>query len=504
MRPAIDVLTLTASEAIKVLENDITSEQLVNAYLTQIKAHNHNGMNLNALISVAPEQDLLERARALDQERRSGLLRSELHGVPFIAKDVFVTHPSLGMPTTVGNPCFATATARRTAPMIQHLLNAGMILLGKSNLTEFCGLKEPMNTPGWSPAGGQTQSPYIFGGLEEDEKLIGHSSATGSSSGTAAGVAAGFAPLGIGTECVGSVITPANRAALYALKAGLNAIDTEGCFKYTDCLDCIGGMAKSVHDLNLLVSAMMQRPGVFDVSGGLSGLRIAFLDPKIWNISEKLCSWPNDTRDQMETEYWKAKDRIARYGATVSEANDLSSAPEVFEFQGQSPFYEITFYQLANIFFPAWFREFTESEVHSVEDIIKYNESHVDTCLPLKLPKQGELHELVANSRTEAHAKAMKTEMQRRAHENLEKQFQSCDIIVAYADSSLCRYSSAAGLPIACMPLATLKYSEQNERPFGLCAVARSEQLLLRFMAAYEAVFPPRPLPRPLLVSTYA
>ena len=91
---------------------------------------------------------------------------------------------------------------------------------------------------GWSPAGGQTQSPYIFGGLEEDEKLIGHSSATGSSSGTAAGVAAGFAPLGIGTECVGSVITPANRAALYALKAGLDAIDTEGCFKYADCLDC--------------------------------------------------------------------------------------------------------------------------------------------------------------------------------------------------------------------------------------------------------------------------
>ena len=149
MEPIIDALTLTVSEARKLLENNtITSEQLVKAYLTQIKAHNHNGMNLNALISVAPEQDLLERARALDHERQSGLLRSELHGIPFIAKDVFVTHPALGMPTTAGNPCFATATAKRTAPMIQHLLDAGMILLGKSNLTEFCGLKEPMNTTG--------------------------------------------------------------------------------------------------------------------------------------------------------------------------------------------------------------------------------------------------------------------------------------------------------------------------------------------------------------------
>lgn len=64
----------------------------------------------------------------------------------------------------------------------------------------------------------------------------------------------------------------------------------------------IGGMAKSVNDLNLLVSAMMQRPRVFDVSGGLSGLRIGFLDPTIWKIREELCRWPNDTRDQM---VWK-------------------------------------------------------------------------------------------------------------------------------------------------------------------------------------------------------
>lgn len=64
----------------------------------------------------------------------------------------------------------------------------------------------------------------------------------------------------------------------------------------------IGGMAKSVNDLNSLVSAMMQRPRVFDISGGLSGIRIGFLDPRIWNIPEELCSWPNDTRDQM---VWK-------------------------------------------------------------------------------------------------------------------------------------------------------------------------------------------------------
>ena len=113
--------------------------------------------------------------------------------------------------------------------MIQHLINSGLIILGTANLTEFCGLKYAGMAAGWSPMGGQTQSPYIFGGLETGEKLIGHSSAGGSSSGAAAAVAAGFAPLSVGTECCGSLVTPANRAGLYALKCGLDQVDMEGC-----------------------------------------------------------------------------------------------------------------------------------------------------------------------------------------------------------------------------------------------------------------------------------
>lgn len=83
-----------------------------------------------------------------------------------------------------------------------------MILLGKAKLTEFCGLKTKRLTPGWSPVGGQTQSLYIFGGLEDGEKHIGHSSAGGSSSGSAVGVAVGFAPLSVGTEAVGLIRRP--------------------------------------------------------------------------------------------------------------------------------------------------------------------------------------------------------------------------------------------------------------------------------------------------------
>ncbi|EMC99362.1 hypothetical protein BAUCODRAFT_137551 [Baudoinia panamericana UAMH 10762] len=298
---AIDVLTLTATEAQRMLKNnETTSVSMVEAYLEQINKHNTAGLQLRALIAVTPKQIVLDTARHLDQERRDGNTRGPLHGIPFIVKDVFLTDATLGLPTTAGAPCFANAKAKRTSPLIQCLLDQGMILLGKANLTEFCGLKiKDGLTPGWSAMGGQTQSPYIFGGLEEGEALIGHSSAGGSSSGSASGVAAGFAPLSIGTECVGSLITPANRAALYALKCGLGAVDGRTMFKYTDCIDCIGGMAKSTADLSTFIAAMMHRSEPFNTTGGFGGLRVAFTNVKEWRLPEGYCRWPGDTREQM-------------------------------------------------------------------------------------------------------------------------------------------------------------------------------------------------------------
>ncbi len=213
-------------------------------------------------------------------------------------KDLFLTK-DLGLPTTAGAPCFATAIPKRTAPLIEHLIASGVIILGTANLTEFCGLKYKGITPGWSPMGGQTQSPYIFGGLEVGESMLGHSSIGGSSSGSAAAAAAGFAPLSIGTECCGSLITPANRAGLYGLKCGLDTVGVEGVFHYTDCIDFIGGMAKSAEDLSLLTAALMQMAEPFDLRGGFEGIKVGFCDMKEWKLPEEICRWPGDTREQM-------------------------------------------------------------------------------------------------------------------------------------------------------------------------------------------------------------
>ncbi|KAK5116978.1 hypothetical protein LTR62_006699 [Meristemomyces frigidus] len=442
----LDVLTLTATEAQQLLRNQkLTSVALVEAYLTQIGKHNHNGFRLNALISVAPREDLLKTASRLDEERAAGHARGPLHGIPFIIKDVFVTLPSLGMPTTCGTPCFAKATTKRTAPLIQYLLDQGMILLGKANLTEFCGLKFKGLTPGYSSFGGQTQNPYIFGGLEKDEKLIGHSSPGGSSAGSAAGVAAGFAPLSIGTECCGSIITPANRAGLYALKCGLHTVDDEGCFKYNDCIDCIGGLAKSAQDLASFIAALQQRKEPYDLNRGLAGLRVGFTDVNVWRLPETMVSWPGDTRQQMEDGYSAAIATLKANGVDVETDIDLPRAEEYMKRpDGKSHFWEIAMHQLKQTHMQAFFDEFSESEVHSLEEMIEWNKKHADTCLP-----QDELEGLLASNREPAEMEAMIIELRDKSKSALDRHFEAgMDIVVALADSSLVRYSSGAGKPV--------------------------------------------------------
>ncbi|KAK3673491.1 hypothetical protein LTR78_006725 [Recurvomyces mirabilis] len=510
----IDVLTLTATQAEELLDSkQLTSATLVEAYLAQIEKNNHNGLHLNSLISITAKDILLNTARHLDHERETGHKRGPLHGIPFIVKDVFVTDRSLGMPTTCGAAAFATSMGKRNAPLIQHLLDQGMILLGKANLTEFCGLKFKGMTPGWSTVGGQTQNPYVFGGLEENEKLIGHSSAGGSSSGSAVGVAAGFAPLSIGTECCGSLITPANRAGMYALKCSLGSVDVEACFGYTDCLDCIGGMAKSAQDLATFIAALLQRGEAFDLGGGMEGMRVAFTDVMVWRLPEDFCGWPGDTREQLvgvtqgwprhetmsadvtqEAGYASIQDMIKAHGAEIETDIDLSNAPTLFQSdEGKSYFYEIAFYQLRNKYFPTFFDELAESEVHSLPELIEWNKKHS--------PKQDELEDLLANTRKPEDIDKYINDMRERGRDGLDRHLERNDIVVALADSPLVQYSATAGYPIACLPLGIVKYSETNERPYGICMIAGKgrEDILLRFMAACESLLPPRPVPKPLL-----
>lgn len=144
------LLALTATEVQEQLQRGaVTSVELVEAYLEQIARHNHAGLHLNALISVAPRDKIIAAATRLDAERQAGRMRSTLHGIPIVLKDCILTSTqTLGLPTTLGCPCFESATCLHNSPLVDRLLDAGLLIIGKANMTELCGLKMRPNTPG--------------------------------------------------------------------------------------------------------------------------------------------------------------------------------------------------------------------------------------------------------------------------------------------------------------------------------------------------------------------
>lgn len=296
-----EVLTTSATQLRELLHNGkLTSVQIVTEYLCQISKHNLHGLGLRAIICVAPENILLARARELDIERASGRVRSSLHGIPIVIKDVFMASRELGMTTTAGAVAFENSYGQRNAAVVDRLLDLGMIILGKASMTEFCGLKATRMTAGWNALNGQTQSPYIYGGVKQEDLFIGRSTPGGSSSGSAVAVAAGFAPLALGTETSGSVCMPANRAGIYSIKASLEAVTIDdGVFRLTREFDGVGGMARCPADLEALMRGVMG-PSLAEVpSLSWSDVSVGFVDPNVWDALQFQVDGKEDVRQQI-------------------------------------------------------------------------------------------------------------------------------------------------------------------------------------------------------------
>jgi amidase len=308
-------LTTTAVELRTLLESgDLTSTAIVEKYLDQIQRYDKAGPCLNALISVAPRHILISEALRLDSERASGRTRGPFHGIPIILKDAITTSSELGMSTTAGSWAFVETRAKKNSALVDKLVDAGMIIIAKANLTEFCGLRTPGMMTGWSSYGGQTLSPYV-GKIEPGEKILGHSvssrlcakdiyliicqSPGGSSTGSAVSVAAGFAPLAIGTETIGSIVTPTGRAGLYALKPTVGDVDMGGVLGISTAFDSAGPMAKSARDLLPLVELMLRTPRNFKVEEDFGELKMGFVDPKVWVLDGLMCDQREGTAEQM-------------------------------------------------------------------------------------------------------------------------------------------------------------------------------------------------------------
>ncbi|KAL7941016.1 amidase signature domain-containing protein [Trichoderma barbatum] len=487
-----DVLTTNAVDLQRLLaDNQTTSVQIIQQYFEQIDRHEPV---LNALISPAPRDKVLRVAAALDEERSSGSVRSAFHGIPIVLKDCFMTASNLGMSTTAGSWAFVGAMATKNSAIVQLLIDAGLIILGKANMTEFAGMKMTMMMPGWSSHGGQTISPYV-GNIEDNETLLGHSAPGGSSTGSAVAVAAGFSPLAMGTETIGSIVTPSTRAGLYALKVTTGALDTTGVYTMTDFFDSTGPMAKRSADVRTMAEILLQRTFSSADFGSWKGLSVGFLDPNVWKMAKEMCPPHEGTAEQMVEEYEDAIKLLRKDGCSLKYPVKIADVEEL-TVNGEQAIMPIAFWEFKNVGILRFINSFDECPVSSAEDIVKFNKDNSSKAMPPPYTEQNDLEKSLSCNDDPEKIEGLRNGLRHVAQQIINTAFdtQGVNLIVAPGDSSLCIHAAAAGYPIATAPIGHLRY---NGRPFGLCILARAneEELLLRFMAAYEAVAAPRPVP---------
>lgn len=498
-----DVLTTTASQVETLLASgNVTSAQLVEIYLAEIERNNGY---LRAVISTAPRSSLIAQADALDRERSSGSLRSNLHGLPILVKDNTDTHPDLGMDTTSGSFALVGARPKKSADVVERLIKAGVIILGKANLSELSWYKGSRTICGWSAVGGQGQSAYVHGGMRDDDTFGGHSNPGGSSSGSAIAVSAGFSPFALGTETEGSLIMPSNRAALYTIKPTIGIVSQQGIVPVSHICDAAGPMTKSVLDLALLMDIIVDPVKTTVPPDGYrsvmtdtwADLRVGVLDPAEWNYPDFVTKPYEGTTEQMRGQFEDAYKKIETMARSFQKYVPLPTGDDL-ELNGKD-----CLSTLWTGHFKEDFEQYTagleNSQVHTLEELVEFNRKYSDKELPPRYPKQDKLEKALASTLTtetlEAALHHAREVSRTRGIDKILKEY-NLDVIIGPAESSMTDLASASGYPIASLPLG---YLEFNGRPFGMAALASGHQeaTLIKVQSAWEATFPARrPPPR--------
>lgn len=219
----------------------LNSEAITGAYLARIAAIDDAGPMLNTVIATFP--DALDQARAMDAEIKAGKYRGPMHGIPVLVKDnIEVAGP---IPTTAGSLALADNITNRDAPLIARLREAGAVILGKTNLSEWANIRSDNSTSGWSAVGGLTKNPHAL-----------DRNACGSSSGSGAAVAAGLTAAAIGTETDGSITCPAGVNGIVGFKPTVGLVSRRFVVPISHSQDTAGPMTRTVRDAAIMLTAM--------------------------------------------------------------------------------------------------------------------------------------------------------------------------------------------------------------------------------------------------------
>lgn len=313
-------LPLAASDLPDVAEMDVTAiqagyeagefsaEEITAAYLERMDALDRSGPKLNAVRHV--NERALERAAELDRERAEGKVRGPLHGIPVLIKDNIDT---ADMPTTAGSIWLKDVTPPRDAFIVERLREAGAIILGKTNLSEWANFHSNTSSSGWSRLGGQVNNPY-------DTRR----NPCGSSSGSGVAAAASLATLAIGTETNGSIVCPSNANGIVGIKPTVGLWSRSGIIPISHTTDSAGPMTRTVRDAALLLGALAAEDPADDKTLGERVQRhddyTQFLDTDALK-GKRLGLWtgPTEQNHRVEALTRQAVEAIEAAGAEIVE-----------------------------------------------------------------------------------------------------------------------------------------------------------------------------------------
>ncbi|MCL6459370.1 MAG: amidase [Gorillibacterium sp.] len=450
---------------------ELTSKQLVLMYWERIAESDKNGLTINSVLELNP--DALFVAEALDVERSFQGPRGPLHGIPVLLKDNIDTNDK--MHTTAGSLALAHSYANEDAFLVKKLREAGVVLLGKANMTEFANFMTNGMPTGYSSRGGQVLNPYNIS-----------APTGGSSAGSGVAVACNFCTASIGTETSGSILNPGNLSSTVGIKPTVGLISRSGILPISTSQDTAGPMARTVTDatllLNVLAAADVSDPATGNGLGRRQSDYTQFLDMN--GLAGARIGIPRDYYFEEVSEerlvlFNRAVAIMREHGAVIVDPADIRIARQIV----YSSVLLNEFKSALNAYLS---RLRPGSSIRSLSDIIAFNHQH-----PLETLKYGQTLLIEAEHHTSAtltesqYIRDRLTDLRQCQQEGIDATMKEhqLDALLFPADFGA-RITSRAGYPSIIVPAG---YTSDGV-PFGVAFTARAyeEPTLIKLAYAFE------------------
>lgn len=448
---------------------EVTAHGLVLLYFERIAAGDKNGLTLNSVLELNP--DALFIAAALDAERSRTGPRGPLHGIPILLKDNIDTGDS--MHTSAGSLALARSFAPRDAHLVKRLREAGAVILGKTNMTEFANFMTAGMPTGYSSRGGQVLNPYNLS-----------APTGGSSAGSGVAAACSFCAAAVGTETSGSILNPACRSSIVGLKPTVGLISRTGIIPISHSQDTAGPMARTVRDAALLLNAMVGRDESDPATGTqpqeLPADYTAYLDPD--GLRGARIGIPRDYYFEEVSEerlvlFNRAVERMKELGAVIVDPADIPTSRQIV-------YSSVLLNEFKNGLEHYLSRLGPGAPVRTLREIIAFNAAH-----PMETLKYGQSLLLDAEYRTSGalteieYLRDRATDLKLCKTEGIDAtmDLHRLDAILFPADFGS-RIAARAGYPSLIVPAG---YTS-DQVPFGVTFTARAYEEPLLFKLAYS------------------